>query len=39
DDVKEVGTGFDCGIVLKDNDDIKVDDVFEVYGEEVKKNG
>ncbi len=37
DDVKEVKTGYDCGIVLKDNKDIKIDDVYEVFGQEIKK--
>jgi translation initiation factor IF-2 len=31
DDVREVKTGFECGIRLASYDDIKVDDVFEVY--------
>jgi translation initiation factor IF-2 len=31
DDVREVKTGFECGIKLAAYDDIKVDDVFEVY--------
>jgi translation initiation factor IF-2 len=31
DDVREVKTGFECGIKLAGYDDIKVDDVFEIY--------
>jgi translation initiation factor IF-2 len=31
DDVKEVKSGFDCGITLKGNNDIKVGDQFEAY--------
>lgn len=31
DDVKEVKSGFDCGITLKNNNDIKVGDQFEVF--------
>lgn len=31
DDVKEVKSGFDCGITLKGNNDIKVSDQFEVF--------
>ena len=31
DDVREVKTGFECGIRLADCDDVKVDDVFEAY--------
>jgi translation initiation factor IF-2 len=31
DDVREVKTGFECGIKLAGYDDVKVDDVFEVY--------
>ncbi|MDD3831872.1 MAG: translation initiation factor IF-2 [Clostridia bacterium] len=31
DDVKEVNTGYECGISLENFNDIKVDDVFEVY--------
>jgi translation initiation factor IF-2 len=31
DDVKEVKSGFDCGITLKGNNDIKVGDQFEVF--------
>ena len=38
DDVKEVSKGYDCGIQLKNYNDIKVDDVLEFYNElEVKK--
>lgn len=39
DDVKEVGTGFDCGIVLSDAKEIQIDDVIESYGSEEVKNG
>ena len=28
---REVKTGFECGIKLAGYDDVKVDDVFEVY--------
>jgi translation initiation factor IF-2 len=31
DDVREVATGYDCGIVLRDFADIKVDDVLETF--------
>lgn len=31
DDVKEVKSGFDCGITLKGNNDIKVGDQFEIF--------
>ncbi len=31
DDVREVSTGYDCGIVLRDFADIKQDDVIEAY--------
>lgn len=31
DDVKEVATGFECGIGINNFDDVKVGDVFEVY--------
>ena len=31
DDVREVATGFDCGIVLKDFADVKEGDVMEAY--------
>ncbi|EJX08224.1 translation initiation factor IF-2 [gut metagenome] len=38
DDVKEVGTNFECGISLTNCNDIKVDDVIESYEEiEVKQ--
>ena len=38
DDVKEVSKGYDCGIQLKNYNDIKVGDVLEFYNElEVKK--
>lgn len=39
DDVKEVSSGYDCGIVLEKVKDIMVDDVIECYGEEEIKNG
>lgn len=35
DDVKEVKTGFDCGITLKNNSDIKVGDQLEIF--EIKE--
>lgn len=31
DDVKEVGTGFECGVTIEDYNDIKVDDQIEAY--------
>ncbi|SFH67533.1 translation initiation factor IF-2 [Pisciglobus halotolerans] len=31
DDVKEVKNGFECGLMIKDYNDIKVDDVIEAY--------
>ena len=38
DDAKEVREGFECGIVLKDYDDIQLQDVIEVYRHfEVKR--
>ena len=38
DDVKEVASGFECGISIKNYNDIKVGDVFEAYlVEEVKE--
>ena len=38
DDVKEVSKGYDCGIQLKNYNDIKVGDSLEFYTElEVKK--
>ncbi|HPW90556.1 MAG TPA: translation initiation factor IF-2 [Paludibacteraceae bacterium] len=39
DDVKEVGTGFECGLNIANYNDIKVGDIIEGYEEiEVKKN-
>ncbi len=35
DDVKEVKTGFECGIKLAGYDDIKVGDVLEAYVKET----
>lgn len=38
DDVKEVGKGFDCGIQIKNYNDIEIGDIIEAYQEvEVKK--
>lgn len=38
DDVKEVGTNFECGISLTNCNDIKVGDIIEAYEEvEVKQ--
>ncbi len=38
DDVKEVGTNFECGISIKNYNDIKVGDIIETFEEtEVKK--
>ena len=38
DDVKEVAKGYDCGLQLKNYNDIKIEDVLECYQEvEVKK--
>ena len=31
DDVKEVKTGFECGIMIENYNDVKVDDIFEIY--------
>jgi translation initiation factor IF-2 len=31
DDVREVAAGFECGIVLRNYQDVKVDDVLEVF--------
>lgn len=37
-DVKEVQTGYECGIVIENFNDVKVDDVFEIYTfEEIKQ--
>jgi translation initiation factor IF-2 len=30
-DVKDVATGFECGVGIDDYDDIKVNDIIEVY--------
>lgn len=38
DDAREVKKGFECGIVVKDNSDIKLEDVFEIYGSEEKRH-
>jgi len=38
DDVKEVSKGYDCGMQIKNYNDIQVDDVIEAFQEvEVKK--
>ena len=38
DDVKEVSKGYDCGMQIKNYNDIKIDDIIEAYQEvEVKK--
>jgi len=37
DDVKEVKTGFECGMSLENYNDIKVDDIIEAYTMEEKK--
>ena len=38
DDVKEVSKGYDCGMQVKNNNDIRVDDIIEAFHEvEVKK--
>lgn len=38
DDVKEVSKGYDCGIQIKNYNDLKIDDIIEAYQEvEVKK--
>jgi len=40
DDVKEVKTGYDCGIMIDGFNDIKVDDTIEASEmQEVKVNG
>ena len=31
DDVKEVATGYECGVGLSDFNDMKIGDVFEVF--------
>ncbi len=31
DDVKEVNQGYECGVLIKDYDDVQVDDVIEAY--------
>jgi len=31
DDVKEVKTGFECGVTIEDYNDIKIDDQIEAY--------
>jgi translation initiation factor IF-2 len=31
DDVREVAAGYDCGIVLRDYADVKVEDVIETF--------
>jgi translation initiation factor IF-2 len=33
DDVREVRAGFECGLKIKDFDDVKVDDAIEAYEE------
>ena len=39
DDAKEVSKGYDCGIQIKNYNDIKIGDVIEAYSEvEIKKN-
>ena len=30
-DVKEVNTGFECGITIANFNDIKIDDIIEMY--------
>ena len=36
DDVREVATGFECGIVVANAKDVKEDDIIEFYTMEVK---
>jgi translation initiation factor IF-2 len=31
DDVKEIGSGYECGVKIKNFNDVKVGDVFETY--------
>lgn len=38
DDVKEVATGFECGIGLKDYNDFQVGDIFEFYQKKASKD-
>ena len=35
-DAKEVNNGFECGMTIENYNDIKVDDIIEAYGMEVK---
>jgi len=37
DDVKEVAKGYDCGLQLKNYNDIKIEDVLECYQEVAVK--
>jgi translation initiation factor IF-2 len=37
DDVREVASGYECGIGLERFNDIKVGDIFEVYTQEEVK--
>ena len=37
DDVKEVSKGYDCGIQVKNYNDIQVDDIIEAYQEVAVK--
>ena len=39
DDVREVATGYECGIVLDDFDEYEVGDIIEVYAQERVKPG
>jgi len=39
DDAKEVQTGFECGLVLKDRFTLEVGDILEAYAMEEKKSG
>ena len=39
DDVREVATGYECGIILEDFTDFEVGDVIEAYNQERVKPG
>jgi translation initiation factor IF-2 len=39
DDVREVATGYECGIVLEDFTDFEEDDIIESYTQERVKPG
>jgi translation initiation factor IF-2 len=39
DDVREVATGYECGIVLEDFTDFEIGDIIEVFSQERVKPG